>query len=166
MHKDKRARVKVDEWTIAFHEAGHAVAEALLLHSPRRATIEPGPGNLGGAGLAVWSDIDATGRRLGREELRRHIVAYFAGPWAAAYHESRCCLKQRTRHVRRDVGNGPDYDDARGLLHRYFPRLRIETVEAETRAFIRTHWRTIEAVAIALVERKTLTAEHVAELVA
>lgn len=157
--------MKVDERRVAFHEAGHAVAEVLLLNSPHMVTIEPGPGRLGSAGLSVWSDIALDGRRLGREELRCHIVVYLAGPWAAAYHESKCCLKERARHVRRDDGNGSDYFDARCLLRRYFPRLRIETVEAEARAHIRTHWCKIEAVAHALVERKTLTAEHLVSIV-
>jgi ATP-dependent Zn protease len=164
MHGNEGEHVEVDERTIAFHEAGHAVAEALLLNSPLRVTIEARPGSLGGAGLVVWSNIDPTGRQLSQEDLRHHLMAYFAGPWAAAYHASRGLLKQRARHVRRDVGNRPDYNDARALLRRYFPKLRITTVEAETRAFIRTHWHLIEAVAHALIERKTLTAKQLSSL--
>jgi hypothetical protein len=51
------------------------------------------------------------------------------------------------------------------ILRRYLPRLSLETAEAPTESFLQAHWRQIEFVAGALLERKTLTGVDVAALV-
>ena len=145
---------------VAIHEAGHAVAEITLFGpTVKSVTIQRLPGQYGSVdGLGVvWTNQDIDGRRIPSDELRKRIIVSLAGPLA----EQRA-IKASHAKIYRNHRFG-DYSDALCLL-RYIPRLKLTTMERQTRGLLRRRWRTILAVADALMARTTLTGDDVAAL--
>jgi ATP-dependent Zn protease len=144
----------------AIHEAGHAAAHRAVGMVCGEATIVPDHKEMcGGQAVAAdpWLVYDAweqRGKRRGHDFesiLVGRIIGYMAGREAeiVAFGEHR-------------DGDGDDLlqislmAEAAGVSQAYLERLRLKV-----RALLRRHWYKVEAVAEALLVRKTLTAAEI-----
>ncbi len=160
----------------AHHEAGHAVAFAILRLSLAAATIKPG--DRGGGHV----EIKPKGRRLFKKvrgqdafiknnkphipTLRKQLVACAAGSYAQQWY----CRKSGERCA---GGDASDFAAATKIAEQIAAVANgRETVdwlirwsEGEALRLVVHHWRAIEAVAAALLERETVGAREIHELV-
>lgn len=163
MNRQRRSALE----RVAYHEAGHAVAAALLHTHMRSASIIPNnsQGSLGHVGHHRWGketpDVYDSARIDRR--LEQHIITVLAGPEAER--------KLFGRYNR--VGASSDFDTAADLaLYRTGgdPKeatLIIRWLAHRTRTLVglETNWRLIEAVAKALMEHRRLSGQRVREIV-
>jgi len=147
----------------AYHEAGHAVAAFALKVPVRQATIVPDGDILG---HVRHSKLGGAGRNPRRAE--RRVIIALAGDIAERHHNP-----HRRRGDARDLGKAIDIIDrlARSDDHlkKWFHRKKwLAELEKEAADLILSDrwWPTVEAVAKALVQRRTLTGKEVASIVA
>jgi hypothetical protein len=150
-------------WATAYHEAGHAVAAIHLRVGIGRqgVSIVPSEGAFGTCHiLKSFSgnpELEITGRiRLGAEKM---AIILLAGP--AAQRNFRAS-SLRNYHGHSDRRWAIDLMDrfvgSNRELEAYLNLLRIRAEQLVANPFT---WKTIEAVAVALFERKRLTAREV-----
>jgi hypothetical protein len=167
MGKTKR-KTEQQLWAVAYHEAGHVVAALAYRRGIRRqgATIVPdAEGAVGSVSMLKHipgdPSVDAhTGKmRLRIEEV---VLVSLAGGAAQRKHRPSSVRSYRARS---------DYDSAADLLIRIVGDVReLEAyfrwlmVRAENFVANPIHWLQIEAVAKALMERKTIGAKELREI--
>jgi ATP-dependent Zn protease len=152
---------------VAYHEAGHAVTALTLGIRLRRkgATIIPDEGAYG----MVWTQLSFRGRpdeevtdRM-HVRLEREIVVFLAGEHAQREYRSSSVRSYHGDSDRRKAVDllgylVPDMSSEEFTLHYKLLSLRAKNM-------VKAHWPQISAVANALLERKTLTADEITELV-
>lgn len=162
----------------AYHEAGHAVAATVLEIGLTSASIRGHLGN-GAPGTAMkWAP-----RGLEDPEYyRRMMVAINAGPMAEelVLRESAtpCVHEDDVKALQifafRSCGLGTLKDDGQfffsekeSQLAGHIPRVQAASEDAfvRTAEFLADHWEAIKAVAMALLDSKSLTGDEVAEIV-
>ncbi len=143
----------------AYHEAGHAVACYVLNHPCEKADIIQGEGYLGRLYMkAIPEDLKDKLREQENlspcEEnlLYNHIIIRFAG-CASAYHFTG---KPNWEGCSTDLIQA-------SLLIPHLDRSRKEYKE-KAKELIDSNWKNVEAVAQALLEKQTLTAQQVHEI--
>lgn len=151
-----RSAITRSLWPIAYHEAGHAVANCVQGIKFRSVYIRSsGEGRVEGSGR--WL-------RMGRYELENRIVATMAGPYAEARFTRQSKVltllgqpdkEQAEQAIRMlvDAGFIPDMHDAWQRFDEY------------TTSLLRKHWPAIERVAGALVQHLELAPGNVAALI-
>jgi hypothetical protein len=156
----------------AFHEAGHAVAALALGFSVKVATIEPGSdpetgrpssGHIEYDPQEILRGAEQDVRRLAVETLiKRQAIVSFAGPAAQAI------ARPGTRIRAGAIGDHEHIARTIGLLCRDMESEKAlrRWCENEARGLVKARWSHIEAVALALLERRTLAGANVAEIVA
>jgi ATP-dependent Zn protease len=149
----------------AYHEAGHAVMGCLVGRVLTFATIVPdGTGAVGRTQYA--DDVPACARRYfdRSEEKKRYTEARVLSEIAAMIAQD---LKEPGRP--HDMADAEDARQARELVielvsweddrDAYLPR-----AQKRATAILKEHWRWVEAVAQALLQRKTLTDAEIVAL--
>jgi ATP-dependent Zn protease len=154
---------KTIETIAAYHEAGHAVVAHLERIKIKQVTLmlDVELGILGYThtdGAPKWVGRDPSDRV--RMNVERYIVMCFAGELAEA--------RFRSEHPKW----GMESDDERALemsLHicgnEEIARAFRHYCWCLSRALVAQHWREIEAMATALLERKTLNESDVSEII-
>jgi hypothetical protein len=149
--------------TVAYHEAGHAVAAIRFRRAFKSVTVVPGEDNLGHARMfdvpqsVIDDDTAGPDNFAGRHIIEKAILVSLAGP--AAERE----FVGRFDHR----GAGSDYQNCVDLaLHLYgvvTAEKFIDFLLSLARDFVRTRIASvqIEAVAEALIDQKTLSARRV-----
>lgn len=158
-------KAEVDLRATAYHEAGHAVAilvnwyglPELAMFS---ASIVPDGGTLGHiagtVGVAEWAADDPTDKEMIAYMVVGDLAGYvaerrFAG--TANIEQSRQDRANASRHIWRIVDT-----QEQGLAY-------LREKEAEAEQLISDYWEAVEAVATALLEKKTLVATEVADII-
>jgi hypothetical protein len=156
--------VNPDELT-AYHEAGHAVAAVALRVGPVFASIVPDPahGTLGHVKHRPWPSGPPPDADL-PDRVRRHaeprIILALAG-----------VVAEKRRHGRRHNWVGADADTRAAIdymgdfvsdrqLQPY-----INWMWARTEDFVDLRWPEIEAVALALLDRRTMRGREIRDVV-
>jgi ATP-dependent Zn protease len=162
MKKDRKAQREIERLRrVAYHEAGHVAVALRERISIREVTIIPGEGYLG---LARNYHPPSFFRAAECGDLSsRHVESYALVCLAGGVAEKRF-------HGRYDhIGAGADYEAAADMLSRHAGSaeevsawLKLQAVRA--RHVVELEWETIELIAAALLERKTLTAFAVRSL--
>lgn len=154
-----------DEEATAYHEAGHAVIGALRGRAPTFVTIIP--------------DGRVAGKNEFPEDLRPEFKNHLDdSPEKRAYIETRILIElaATVAHDRRfparvhDAGDAHDERCARAIIQDnagwadnnrkgYFQQLQ-DTV----RGLLQTNWPWVEAIARALIERRTISGEEIVKL--
>lgn len=138
----------------AYHEAGHAVACYVLKHVFEKVSIIPGEGFLGklyANGIPEDFNIDSPGPAETQLAYDHFIIC-----WAGFYSEYRFTGKYNW------CGSMSDRSKANAfaaLLDR-----PAKECEEEAKELIYSNWKKVEAVAQALLESQTLTAQQVQEI--
>jgi ATP-dependent Zn protease len=158
-------RPRKREWDTAYHEAGHAVAAFILdLRIGRNGvTVVPDKikQTLGMAHVLMQlqenPDVPVSPRTHVR--IEKHAVMWMAGDAA-----------EKKFRPGRHYGGRKDLQDAADLLgyisgSNEITEARLKVAKLEAHSLVELRWREITAVANALVERKTLTAEQVHEVI-
>ena len=158
-----------DTRTIAYHEAGHAVACIVLGHPIKKLTIVETGESLGSclSPSPIFLNYGDT-KRDRRRAARECIVTIYAGPEAQRLLKTAAALcgcdgdEESAFEVSRDFGvlpRGCSFvgDDRHWAL--------LERIRLEARQLVRSHWPTIEALAAALLVEGTLAGERIAEIV-
>lgn len=136
----------------AYHEAGHIVVAAVL-----GLTLRPDGLMVGsdGDGLSVYS----TRPDESDDSRRRVILSTFAGYWAA----ERFCVEHSCLGLLDPMAVvSPDWVEARGIIKdlsaEYMARenlLRVQLrLEKESKHLVEQHWLAVEALALALLDKK------------
>jgi ATP-dependent Zn protease len=145
------------ETATAYHEAGHAVAAWLRGMKFREVSILPNAsanslGHLLHAGEPRWfhPEYDVSLRTVARVE--NHILVCFAGPAAEA--------RLRGRHNWR--GAGSDMQQAADMVSFLCGSAEeeeayLKLVRIRARGLVEAHWVKVEAIAMALMDRRRLT---------
>jgi len=134
----------------AYHEAGHAVIGVLMDFELDSVTIDPGEG-MSMDGYSATTNAPSREKGSGEEQLRRRAVYILAGEMA----------EKKFDPVR---ANQLDWQGDREELA--FLKLDgILALKAEAEKLVKDNWTAIEAVARALLDRKTLTGLQVKFLV-
>lgn len=154
----------------AYHEAGHAVLSYLFELPVESVTIVPAEGYLGkcqGESVPWWCHhIDANGidTRDKRGWAHDTIVVLFGGVEAERLLDPEIPAADLEDGGAKDNGVIVDLllelaadEDEQEALSEYLAR--------RTRNFLRQYWPSVQAVALALLERKTLTGQEVADLI-
>lgn len=136
-----------DKWPIAYHEAGHAVANAVLGGVGSRVTILEKGEELGSAQVAFTYDDP-----LGEEALTAHIIIDLAG------------YVSQVRYAPHDeegamAGAKRDFEGVQRLIS-----LRGKTLSywfRRTKTFVEENWSSIQAVAEALIQCGELSPDEV-----
>lgn len=148
----------------AYHEAGHAIIAWNLGYQPTTASIEAGNDSVGQVrhenpfpGISFKFD----GSDIARLKIERAIMICLAGPLAQ---------KRYRRSSWRRWHGAADYATATELALRACGSNEIASaflkwLELRTKSLVADHWRTIERVAIALLQRSTLSHDEIASLV-
>jgi hypothetical protein len=153
-------------WATAYHEAGHAVAAIQLRVGigSRGVNIVSSEGAAGTCHIlksfSGSPELETTGRmRLGAEKM---AIILFAGPVAQRTFRP-SSLRNYHGHSdrKRAIGLMECFVGSNRELEAYLNYLRIR---AEQLVVNPLTWKTIEAVAIALFERKRLTAQEVKDI--
>jgi hypothetical protein len=174
---------------IAYHEAGHAVASHFLDIEYRYATINPDEDSLGHvryeepsppfreldffeafavspetmtrAQMAFVGQLEEAERLRERDNLEKHMLISLAGGLA----QRRIRGRSDHRGARRDYGNTVDaallltqHDPKEAYLYQRLLRYRAERM-------VLGYWHFIEAVALELLEKRTLQADEVAAII-
>jgi ATP-dependent Zn protease len=134
--------------TVAYHEAGHAVADIRFDFAFDRVTIIPSEsdGTLGHAKSVYGADDE------------HQVIDYLAG-YAAEIEvdpESKAQAK---------LGASDDFDRARDCLRRLGVKCRLDPWHRKAHRFVRDNWHAIDMIARDLVELKTLDGDEVALIV-
>jgi ATP-dependent Zn protease len=138
----------------AYHEAGHAVACCVFKHEFKTVSIIPGEGFQGilnGSGIPEDFNIDNPGpeeKKLAWEQ----IIISLAGT-ASEY-----------RFTGEDNWGGSMRDRRKAYAFAALLDRRVEDFYETAREFISSNWKKVEAVAQALLERHTLSAQQVKEI--
>lgn len=141
---------------IAYHEAGHAVVNIIANFKITDVTITADGKALGRCNaLSIVDCIDQNDARETRRALRALLVSTAAGPVAQA-------LYSRTP-VNWDQG---DYEIAHRIMTDYLRLRSLDRIEREARILLRQHWREVQAVAHALLRKRTLAGNEVEEIFA
>lgn len=154
-----------DEEATAYHEAGHAVVGAVLDRPPISVTIIP---DSGAAGKNEFS-VDF------RPEFKTHLDA---SPEKIAYIEARILTKLagtiahdlRFSGRPHDAGDAYDQQCARSIIEDNAGwadsdrDAYLRQLEDAARRLLQIHWLWVEAVARALIERKTISTAEIMEL--
>jgi hypothetical protein len=163
-----------EEAATAYHEAGHAVAAFLLNRGPRKATITPDGEALGSVtdmgraaepsgGGGYW-ELAARARR----RVDHAIIELMAGGTAEAHFLGRETYRDSGALARAasDHGEISDLMDELAWPSRRQGNGYLVFLEATTRDLIEGEagWRLVEALAKALLDRKTLSASEVRNL--
>lgn len=150
---------ELDRRAVAFHEAGHAVVAKCLGLSVLTVSIVENK-DLRGRVAHDWfeaidyqdDDDDAIHR-----QMEKKIMAALAGPAAEAI------AAPETYHRDRHSGfGGGDFDVAEGLLERIhglrvkIAAAHLQYLELAAKAWVEQHWKAIESVSTALLEKGTL----------
>jgi hypothetical protein len=167
----------------AFHEAGHAVTAAVLGLETEKVSIEPSADDAGCHKLAdaeyervssaerVFAQLEMPGfdgcRFEAKEEadqlLRRHMMVVQAGEEA----QRRAVPASFRHHHVRAGDHGRIIDLALRLTGGNSDAVEAldQDIRSETKRLLDEHWRAVEAVAEALLERRTLSGAEVQRLV-
>jgi hypothetical protein len=153
---------------LAYHEAGHAVAAFACWIPYRRVWIGErafdgyvSDGQLAGAngGLAGIERRVEEGRSPTPKQadlVRRQITIAYAGPIAEMTHLG-------VTEMRTYGGKGSDRERIE-RLHRLLPDEELAALQAQAQGLVRTYWSWIEAVADALVARRSLSRAQVEQV--
>ncbi len=142
--------------TVAYHEAGHAVACFYLGRRVDRVTIVPRDGSLGHvSGRALPRSVERSGEldtRRERQAAEDAIIATLAGPIAEAR------FKGRRNHV----GASSDDHQAVNLAFRLWSAPAVATayldfLGARAQELIDVLWYLVDSLAAELLERRTLS---------
>lgn len=155
----------MDARSIAYHEAGHAVWLVSNGVPLRYVTIRPRRAGVVGCVLLRPFPDEYDERRCSSDaayEREKHrdwarFVSSLCGPFA----EAKATGRPPEGADFTDGGSGDREQFVRGSS---WPPAKIDAAHEEAEAFIESHWPQIEAVALALLERKTLTQAEVRTL--
>ena len=156
---------RINQETVAYHEVGHAIAAQY--HEIRLAkmalTIVPGDDYSGRLQIVVrgchW-DVDTSDRA--RMKMERLAQAFLAGIAAQRHHRPSSVRGYHASYDYREVNQFIRYFVKSQEEHdAYFKLLKIRTQDLFRRPDI---WAKVEALAAALLERKTLSANEIAEI--
>lgn len=185
-------RSKYQTELTAFHEAGHAVAHAVLNLPFEYVTIVPDDDAAGHIAydrpdeiLEKWNDGDRDDANL-RHHIERELITTLAGLTAQRRQfprshgrmnyklsEDAVCLPDATGFAlkpgMRLASPGADYTTASRIVHDLFGDNDVATeylvyINARTLALIRDQWNAVERVAHALIERQRLDYDDVLRL--
>ena len=152
------------EWECAFHEAGHAVACYRLFHRLDYVSILSTSEY---RGCMKGADEDWHERPAGTSDaqIRAHIAKIATITLAGG------AAVEKLFGGMRDVEMRHDIRAARDLLESVAETgeeldIFIDRCWSQARRLVRKEWRAIKAVAVALMERKTLSGEDVEEIMA
>jgi hypothetical protein len=182
------------ELRVAYHEAGHAVVACILGRTPKRVTIEGDDhvlgrcetwsrpallANLEGV-VSDASEDQVFGNRTERPprergeawlqlEVQKEIQVLLAGGIATER------LDRQNGYEDPNVGDEGDVAIAFRIAGQLADRFAVASSDEQTEAFIKylavrakdllnARWPAVEAVAAALIERKTLTRKELAEI--
>jgi hypothetical protein len=149
----------------AYHEAGHAIAAWWLQLPFKRVTITPNAdaGSLGHLlhdRAPKWFNPEIKAGDRQRLRAERHIITGFAGQIAEGKYRGR-----RPRY-------GMDSDNSQAVNMATYFCISTDTTEAllhfcflSSRDLIAKWWWAVEAVALALLDRTTLSCEEVKEVI-
>lgn len=156
----------------AYHEAGHAVVRALLGLSVRKVTVKPTEDTLGhvaGAPLPQWlcrvvEVDDPWDHAWALRKILNEITSMYAGALAE---------RLKTRRALNVDGAYYDHRQIADFAITVTPESHPKEMQAlcawlELRAsrLLREHWKAVEAVAQALLEKRTLTGNQVLTAIA
>jgi ATP-dependent Zn protease len=149
----------------AYHEAGHAVAQYYLRLPIRKVTIvsDKEKGTLGhceSKGPLYLKGIDLDISPAKQDRIFRKIQALLAGNVAQQRFNKRSVRKwHASSDYRKAVDLAIRVTDTDGV------RLLLGWLRHGTECLVQTRWREIEAIAAALLERKTLTGDEIREII-
>ena len=150
----------------AHHEAAHAVAALYLRVKIKHVTIIPKADSLGHLRSAVvrWTTdgmFDDSVRGIDRAE--RHIVVFYAGPFASRKYSPR----SRWR-----AGGSSDFESAALLFSHIcgadgkYQLLYSKLLWRRAELMVELHWKEVQHLAAALLKSKTLDANEVRDEIA
>ena len=155
------------QWATAYHEAGHAVIARYLHVGFKNVTVVPGEDYFGKLVLKrerarqrafQTAEYEVTPRR--RDAVKKEIIILLGGPYAQMRFNPRCRVQ--------DV-ESTDIDNAMKLVsylvgseHQH--KAYWVYMEACVKDLLSMHWKEIEAVAIALIEKRTLSEDDVKKI--
>jgi ATP-dependent Zn protease len=153
------------EWDTAYHEAGHAVAAFFLglRIGRKRVTVIPDKVKQTLGATHVLSQLrerpDVSVSTRTHVQIENRAVVCMAGD-----------IAEKKFRPGRHYGGQTDLKHAFNLLESIsrsdeITEARLNVAILEARSLVELRWREITAVANALVERKTLTAEQVSEVI-
>jgi ATP-dependent Zn protease len=157
-----RRRRKLE--TVAYHEAGHAVACFRLKRPFKYVTIVPDDefhGHVKTGKTPKWFQPDVEVDRKTERWIQREILADFAARAAEHRHTGRASWRDASQDLR-NASNLADY--LYGSAREVRKYLSDKIKEAEAFVAEPSNWILIEAVAVALMERQTLSAQQVKEV--
>lgn len=157
---------RLHQESVAYHEVGHAIAARHheIPFAKMALTIVPGDDYSGRLQIVMrgchW-DVDTSDRA--RMKMERLAQAYLAGIAAQRHHRP---SSVRGYHASDDYRKVDDFIHyfvhSQEEHHAYFKLLKIRTQDLFERPDI---WAQVEALAAALLERKTLSANEAAEII-
>jgi ATP-dependent Zn protease len=150
--------------TTAYHEAGHVVVAHSQQTIVKRVTIELGDGYHGvtesvGFSRRMRPDVEVTIRT--RDRIERQARILLAGEIAQRRKAPRSV---RNVHHQTDCERAVDFLDYPCASDRELS-LYIKLLRVQTEQLIELYWPEIETVARALIERRTLNAREVREVI-
>lgn len=142
----------------AYHEAGHAVVATLLGFQFQHVTIAPDEDYLGSVLYERYTMFLNVGHRAYAKDLRDYLVANRAGPLAEERH---------TGHWNEDGASSDDQHFWSMLWRMYGERQdrHARDLTRQARQLVSAHWPSIERVARALIEEKTIQFDAVERLI-
>ncbi len=157
---------ELDRRAVAFHEAGHAVVAKCLGLSVLTVSIVENKDSRGRVAHDWFEAIDYQDDDDDaiHRQMEKKIMAALAGPAAEAI------AAPETYHRDRHSGfGGGDFDVAEGLLERIhglrvkIAAAHLQYLELAAKAWVEQHWKAIESVSTALLEKGTLDEKQLCE---
>lgn len=134
---------------IAYHEAGHVVAQWAQDESlPQEVSITWKGGIVKGPGFSDWEDL--------KRHARQQVVGYMAGPMA-----EKLATGKNIKYKGNPMG---DYRQATEVIKLGGLRMSIETAEREATRLLKKNWRLVEQVAKVLLVQGRIQVEELVKI--
>jgi ATP-dependent Zn protease len=148
-----------DVQAVAYHEAGHAVANVRFQFQCDEASITPGKHWLGYArSVEGGEEYDPNTKMFDKARAKNSVVSFLAG--YAAEIEYKPASKSHAK-----IGAATDFARAADILGKLGPGPVFNSCLAKAREFVKKNWKAIEIVARELLEVKTLDGESIERIV-
>jgi hypothetical protein len=133
---------------VAYHEAGHAVIDVALGHSPLRATVVVKPGR------EIVALVESAGSKP--QSALDGCCALLAGYFAELRHSGAQGFKDDACNI-----DFEKVDEILRVVGIVADELTFEVLIAETTRLVDENWPAIERLAAKLLERETLSGEEI-----